>query len=129
MKYKFLYDNLQKNDVIEFYDGERIEFRSVHSVHCICNSPCWKEHCHIGNYICEYEDNYTNHSSRIRAIWRYENSKTLKRIAKKHPITKVWEVSENTLDCKEDAGIGRLRDAVRLIESHIKEVLDNENNS
>lgn len=126
MKYKFLYDNLQKNDVVEFYDGESVGFRSVNSVHCNCNSTSWKEHCHIDGYICEYEDTYRSHSSRIRSIWRYENSKTLKRVAKKHPRTKVWEVNENTLSCKEDAGVKRLREAVILIEKHIKEVLEDE---
>lgn len=116
MKYKFLYDNLKANDIVEYEDEETIQFSKVQSVHCNCNSGYWKEHFHIEPYICEYDG---MHSKRIRSIWRYENSNILKRVAKIHPRTRIWEINEDMLD--EKPSMEKLEKVIKILQKYIQE--------
>lgn len=127
MKYKFLYDNLNDNDIIEFKETyDQTVFRTVTKVHCNCNPEYWKEHFHTDAYICEYDDSHINHAKRVVAIWRFERKDILKRVAKKHPRTKVWEVNENMLETRPTADVRKVRQAINILDLYIKGVLEND---
>lgn len=124
MKYGFLYDNLKENDIVQFDEGGNfVNFQRVSQVHCNCGSDFWTEHFHVGSYVCMYDtgDNRVDHTKRVRAIWRRKDKDTLKRVATKHPRTKIWEVEENTLE-NEKTDIKKVRQAANLLKLYIDEV-------
>lgn len=126
MKYKFLYDNLKEKDIVEFEECGDLRFTTVKQVHCNCYPKDWGEHFHIGPYICQYDSGKASHSDRVCSIWRYKDKKTLKRVAKKHPRTKVWEIDEDMLEDRLNGDISKVKEAIKKLDLYVKEV-ENEN--
>ena len=74
----------------------------------------------------EYDSDKVSHSDRVCSIWRYKDKKTLKRVAKKHPRTKVWEVDEDMLENSLNGDISKVKEAIKKLDLYVKEVLSNE---
>lgn len=123
MKYKFLYDNLKENDIVDFKEEQVDTITRVYQIKCNCNPGHWNEHFHtIAGYICEYDPRKNwDHTNRVKSIWRYKDKNTLVKVAAYHPRKKEW-VSAEEMTPFVLTDTDKLKTAIKNIQEYLNDI-------